>query len=115
MENNIQIFSKTGELIGTANSITLTPGTEEYPLYKDNDVEIQANNWSYNTSGELILSQSQLEDLSRMLGADEKKYVLNLEFDSKRIDEVIELIQSLYLISDLEKEYIIEKIRNLEI
>ena len=115
MENNVQIFSKTGELIGTANSITLNPGTEEYPLYKDNDVEIQANNWSYNTSGELIISQSKLEDLTRMLQADEDDTEDRTSIRHSTIDEVIELIQSLYLLSDLEKEYIIEKIRNLEI
>ena len=113
--NNIQIFSNTGELIGTANNITVNTGTEEYQLYEDNDVEIQANNFSYNTSGELIISQRQQEDLIRMLQADEEKTEDRTSIRHNTIDEVIELIQSLYLLSDLEKEYIIEKIRNLEL
>ena len=113
--NNVQIFSNTGELIGTANSITVNTGTEEYPLYEANDVEVQANNFSYNTSAEIILSQRQQEDLVRMLQTDEQKTEDRTSIRHSTIDEVIELIQSLYLLSDLEKEYIIEKIRNLEL
>lgn len=112
--NSVQIFSNTGELIGTADSITVNTETEGYPLYEANDAEIQANNFSYNT-GEIVLNLKQQEDLIRMLKTDEEKIEDRNSIRHSTIDEVIELIQSLYLLSDLEKEYIIEKIRNLEI
>ena len=114
--NSVQIFSNTGELIGTCDSVTVSKETIGGPaMYEANDVEIQANNFSYNTYAEMILSQRQQEDLIRMLQADEEKTEDRNSIRHNTIDEVIELIQSLYLLSDLEKEYIIEKIRNLEI
>lgn len=112
--NNVQIFSNTGELIGTADSITVNTETEGYPLYEANDVEIQANNFSY-TPREMVLNLRQQENLIRMLQGDEDKTEDRNSIRHSTIDEVIELIQSLYLLSDLEKEYITEKIRNLEL